>query len=305
MPRKPTIVQRCLAAGVLALLSCQSLHANFILGPHRTVLCGVPVGRKVAADRFGASLVITNQTASPQTYTVEVRKPADIKRELMFGYEGLPETKFVAAEREVVVGANSSKAIRLTADIPAGESYYNRKWEAEVVVREKTSGFGIELQGQLWIETEAKPALDDSKAIAGEGFILAPATLELKALKKNAQVRLYNLSKQTLTFLIVSASPPEAVKEEFIPYSKGYERLSDQEWVTPSVDGEEQIKRIKQGREIAPQKRIRIEPGAYKTIRVDVNVPDKASASRKESFLFVRCPELNTSQFVRIRIDAP
>jgi len=304
------LVQSGLSAGglacLLALLCAQPMSAGFVLGPHRTVFCNIPVGRKVPADEFGSSLNIMNQTSAPQTYLVEIKKPSQVKRELLFGYEEIPDVKFVIPEREMVVEANSAKPVRLWSNIPDKERYYNRKWEAEIVVREKTTGFGVELEGQLWIETEAKPAVADPQARLGEDFLLAPAILDLKGSRDAARVKLYNLSKSALTFLIVSASPPEGAREMFIPYSAGFERLADQEWITPSIKGEEQIKRIKQGREIAPQKRIRIEPGAYKTINVEMNVPPKKEyGGKRESFIFVRCPELNRSKFVRIRITAP
>jgi hypothetical protein len=292
-------------ASLLALWCCGSpLWAGFVLGPHRTVFTGVTVGHKVQAGKFGASFRIINDSPDAQTYTATIRKPSQAGRALLFGYEEIPDPTFIVPEQDITVAANSTQDIALWMNIPAEEKYYNRKWEAEIEVTQKGGSMGIQLEGQLWLETEAKAETGSLGTSAGGGFVLAPAILDFKGFKGKASAEIYNLSKTPLTFLIVSKSTPEKLKDMFIPYSAGYDRLEDSEWVTPSVKGEDKVKRISNGVEIAPQKKITLKPGEHKTINIELNAPMKKEyAGKKESFIFVRCPELDVTRFIRIRFN--
>lgn len=55
---------------------------------------------------------------------------------------------------KIEIPSNSKRAIPLYFNIPDNPEYYNRKWEASLVVMEVSGNIGIEFVGQIFIETK-------------------------------------------------------------------------------------------------------------------------------------------------------
>lgn len=278
---------------------------GIVLSPHRSVYVEVELGTKTAAVKYGEPLYVENKGLVPLRILVDVKKTSDFKRKPLFGYSEIPDVNFIKPF-EFEVPPNSKRPIPLNFNIPDNDEYYNRKWEALLIVRGASGNIGIELMGQVFVETKGKVVNKNfNEAKYKEEFFLTPATLIFDSFKDEKSLYIHNTSTSPLTFLIVSESPPMAVVEMFIPLSVGYERLEDEEWVEPIIYGEEKIRRIKKGKEIQPQKKITLQPGEIKEMKVRINIPSKKEFKGKkfESYIFVRSPLYDKTKFVRLRID--
>ena len=291
--------------GLIVLISVSVFSQGFILSPHRDVFVDVDIGTPVASPKYGGVIKIKNKSPYDMEYVIKIRKPSDYKRKPMFGYVDIPNPDFVKVPEKFDVKANSERIIPFKFNIPDDIKYYNRKWEAEIIVTGIKGNIGIELMGQLFIETKGKEIKESVEKNNLDKWWLCPSIIEFDKYKDEKSVYIHNTSSQTLTFLIVSESPPMAVVELFIPLSNGYERLEDEEWVEPIISGEEKIRRIKRGREIQPQKKIVLKPGEVREMKVKIDVPDKKEFKGKkfESYIFVRSPFYDDTRFVRLRVE--
>ncbi len=263
----------------------------------------VPPGKSFPDPNGEGGLKIYNDDDVPRSFTIQIKKPSEVPgTQLMFGYSPIPKPEYIVHSGRVELGPRSAGLVKLSALVPDVEANYNRKWDAVVVVRQGLEGLGLSLAGHVWLETLGKSVIGP---LPKEwNCVLSPATLEFRGNSGEAAVKLHNVSSSALTFLIVSESPPDELRGQFIYNTPGYERLPEEEWVEPIVQGEKPIVRIHQGREVSPMKKVTVAGGKSVDIKVRLKAPVQSAAKGKkwESYIFARCVEMDETRFVRVRI---
>lgn len=291
---------------MFALFCGGAAAQGFLLNPERTLFTEVPIGKKVESSSYGINFKIKNRNPAKSVFTFEIKKAKDLERKLMFGYSEIPDVNFVITPKKLEVPANGEAEIPLSFNIPQNDSFYNRKWNAELIVREGQGNIGLEIAADLFIETKGERIEGKIAFTKGdsEEYFFAPATLNFEGFKGEKTALIHNITNEPLTLLLVSESPPEQVVTMFIPLSVGYDRLPDEEWVEPIISGEEKIRRIKHGKEISPQKKITIPPGETAEVRIKIDIPKKKETENKkfESYIFARSPKFDKTRFLRLRI---
>jgi hypothetical protein len=275
----------------------------------------VPGEKCYASDMTGIGVIIKNTGTASGKYSLKIVPPSQAELVCFQGYTDIPDARWFWFEDkkggnrigEVEIAGEESRKVELCFQIPREKKYYNRHWEAALVIQGESGGaFNLSVVPKYQIETMSSSKFFPGKA--PEGNYLEPTVFEFKDVKPAQEYKgtlyFHNNTGEKQMYKLTALSPPEQVAGMFIPRSSKYERIPTATWIVPICRGEKQYPRTKQGKPITSLKKIELESGESRKIELTVVVPDKDWQPKKkwEAFIFV-ISESNEICFTRIKLD--
>jgi hypothetical protein len=275
--------------------------------PHIQLIENVPLGQKISLKQMSEiNFCIKNNSDLPHTFILSVKQP----KQTFQGYKAIPDTSWVWFEKNTItLKPHQKKEIPLYFKIPKKEEYYNRHWEAGIVVstkQKKGELFGLIMETRYQIETESKSdiKIKDLNKDLLDTLVLSSSVLEFSNLilgtTVQAQVKLYNNTSKEHFYRVKTISPWRIPQGEFIPHSQGFEWLHQDryhKWAKCFAQGkclEETLSELK------------IKGKESQTITLKIYLPKtKEFIDKKlECLIFVHSIDEGNDTFSRIKIKS-
>ena len=309
---KSRFYQKFISLGVF-ILGTFFINVSFIratgigIQPHIQLIENLPLGKKISLKQMSEiNFCIKNNSDLPHTFMLSIKKP----QRTFQGYKAIPNTSWVWFEKNTItLKPRQKKEIPLYFKIPKKEEYYNRHWEVGIIVstkQEKGELFGLNMETRYQIETESKSDIKinslNKKLL--NTFTLIPSVIEFKNLPLGttvqAQVKLYNNTKEEHFYRVRTISPWRIPQGEFIPHSREFNWLHQDryhKWAKCFAQGiclEETLSELK------------IKGKESQTITLKIYLPKTKEFINKklECLIFVHSIDEGNDAFSRIKIKS-
>lgn len=117
---------------------------DFDLIPNRAILNDVALGREVDLElEHKTALKVSNPNDADFLYYLDIVSHGEVEMKMPPDTEELPKEMILLKEKDVKVGANSIKKVKLAVKIPNEEKYRGKKFS--ICIRGKVAGTPVEL----------------------------------------------------------------------------------------------------------------------------------------------------------------
>ena len=267
---------------LIIFLGLISYAAGIKVAPGAFCVQNVSIGKDLD---LGLDLVVTNNSAQEQVFSVNPIKPSQAKREWIKGYGEIPEAGWFYFEKnKIKVGPHGEGKLRMRLKVPGEERYFNQHWMVYVDISseiKKGEMLGVSIKPNYMIETVSKENIK-SKPYGELGLV--PSVVNVSAKEAKGKIKIFNNDKLKHVYKIYSHIPDARIKQD-INQSPGYEWVGQRGWVRPEIN------------------QITLKPGEEKELVIGIHIPEKqgSDARKWESILMVE-PDKGLSGFVRILI---
>lgn len=248
---------------------------------------GVPVGEKTD---LGIRFTIENDLDSEQSFSINMIRPSEVKKDWLRGYQDIPDPEwlFIEGGEMTIVPAHGKVEMTLFLEIPDEERYYNQHWMVYVMVNQVGEGmFQTSVAPAYMIETRSEKTLTGPPY--GE-FGLAPSILGFENIlighSQTAFFTIYNNDTLTHLYTLNPEIPHQEDGNLVIENRDGYSWFDMGKWL--------QFSEIQ----------FELPPGESKEIAVNLTIPEdvKLAAGKYESLIFAQ-PDQGRAGFIRVRMD--